>query len=292
MRSQFERMDESVSSFLSWSQTQLTQAGVLSPRLDSEILLAHALKLSKIHLWTHSDRTLSESEKSLAEINVERRCKREPVALITGRQEFWSLEFVVDENVLIPRPETELLIETALNCISSTSNKILDLGTGSGVLAVVMAKEVAESDIAAIEIDPRALHIAKENAKNHGMEESIKFLCRDLRKGDWSGPYSIILSNPPYIPSADIEKIMPEVRNYEPKKALDGGITGLDFYNNIIPNAVDQLEDNGFLILEIGHTQADEVTALLNPCCQKIEVIKDYSGYDRVIKAQKRSSYG
>ncbi|MBC8284007.1 MAG: peptide chain release factor N(5)-glutamine methyltransferase [Nitrospinae bacterium] len=285
-------MNENISSFLDWSQTQLTQAGVLSPRLDSEILLAHTLKLSRTDLRIYSERTLNESEKNRAEINVERRRNREPVSLITGHQEFWSLDFVVDENVLTPRPETELLIETALNCISSTSKRILDLGTGSGILTVTMAKEVPECAFTAMEIDPKALSIAKKNARHHGMEDRIEFLCGDLREEDWSGPYSMILSNPPYIPSADIEKIMPEVKNFEPRKALDGGVTGLEFYRNIIPMAVDQLEENGFLILEIGHTQADEVTALLNqfPGYQKIEVIKDYSGYDRVIKAQKGSN--
>ena len=187
-----------------------------------------------------------------------------------------------------------LLIETALNCISSGSQNILDLGTGSGVLAVVMAKEVLECKITAMEIDSKALNIAKENAINHGVGDKIKFLCRDLRKEDWEGPYSMILSNPPYIPSAEIERILPEVQHYEPRKALDGGVTGMEFYRSIIPTAIDQLEENGFLILEIGHSQAYEVTALLNQFSgfQKIEVIEDYSGYDRVLKAQKVSSSG
>jgi len=287
-------MGENVSSFLSWSETQLTQAGVHSPRLDSEILLAHTLKLSRTELLIHSKRILSEAEKNCAEINVKRRHNREPVSLIIGHKEFWSLDFAVDENVLTPRPETELLIETALNCISSDSQNVLDLGTGSGVLAVVMAKEVLECKVTAMEIDPKALNIAKENAINHGMGDKIKFLCRDLREEDWEGPYSMILSNPPYIPSADIKRTLPEVQNYEPRIALDGGVTGIEFYRSIIPTAIDQLEENGFLILEIGHSQAYEVTALLDQFSvfNKIEVIEDYSGYDRVVKARKVSSNG
>ena len=181
-------MINNVSSFLSWSEIQLTQAGVLSPRLDSEILLAHTLKLSRTELFKSSKRILNEREKNCAEINVKRRQQREPVSLITGHQEFWSLDFAVDENVLIPRPETELLIETALNCIPSTSKSILDLGTGSGVLAVVMAKEINECKVTAMEIDFKALNIAKENAAHHGMVDKIKFLCRDLIKEDWEGP--------------------------------------------------------------------------------------------------------
>ena len=287
-------MIENVRSFLSWSEIQLTQAGVLSPRLDSEILLAHTLKLSRTELFVYSERILNEAEKYWAKSNVKRRQQREPVSLITGNQEFWSLEFIVDENVLTPRPETEVLIETALNHISSVSKNILDLGTGSGALAIVMAKEIKECTVTAMEIDNKALKIAKKNATNHGMRDKIKFLCKDLREADWEGPYSMILSNPPYISSADIEKIMPEVRYYEPRKALDGGVMGIEFYKTIIPRAFDQLEKNGFLIVEIGHNQAYEVTALLdqNSGYQKIEVIKDYSGYDRVVKAQKSSSYG
>ena len=282
-------MDANINSFLNWSQSQLADAGVNSPRLDSEIILAHTLNLSRTDLWTQDKRVLSESEKKIAKKNVERRLNREPVSLIVGHQEFWSLDFVVDGNVLTPRPETELVIETALNCISSRNARILDLGTGSGVLAVPMAKEVPECKVSAIDIDPNTLSIAKENAVRHGVADRIEFVCADLIKSTWSGCFSIILSNPPYIKSADIKKIMPEVLNYEPEKALDGGITGLAFYRAIIPMAIDRLEENGFLILEIGHDQADEVTALLNnfSCYQNIKVIQDYSGYDRVVKAQK-----
>ena len=260
-----------------------------SPRLDSEIILAHTLNISRTELWTQNQRMLSESEVKDVKKCMERRLNREPISQIVGHQEFWSLDFIVDENVLAPRPETELLIETALNCISFLTAKILDLGTGSGALAVTMAKEVSECEVSAMDIDPKALSIAIENAVRHGVADRIEFICADLRKSDWSGCFSMILSNPPYIKSADIQKVMPEVRNYEPEKALDGGITGLDFYRAIIPMAIDQLEENGFLIFEIGHDQADEVIALLDSfsCYQNIEVIQDYSGYDRVIKAQK-----
>jgi release factor glutamine methyltransferase len=282
-------MDANINSFLNWSQSQLAEAGVLSPRLDSEIILAHTLNLSRTDLWTQAERVLSESEIKIVKKNMERRLNREPVSLIVGHQEFWSLDFVVNENVLTPRPETERVVETALNCLQSPIAKILDLGTGSGALAVAMAKEIPECKVSAIDIDSNALSIAKENAARHGVADRIEFICADLRKSDWSGCFSMILSNPPYIKSADIQKIMPEVRNYEPGKALDGGVTGLDFYRDIIPMAIDRLEENGFLILEIGHDQADEVTALLDSfsCYQNIEVIQDYSGYDRVVKAQK-----
>jgi release factor glutamine methyltransferase len=284
-------MDANINSLLDWSQSQLAEAGVLSPRLDSEIILAHTLNLSRTDLWTQGKRVLSEPEVKDVKKYMERRLNREPISQIVGHQEFWSLDFIVDENVLAPRPETELVIETALNCISSPTAKILDLGTGSGALAVTMAKEVSKCEVSAIDIDPKALSIAKENAVRHGVANQIKFICADLKKSNWLGCFSIILSNPPYIKSADIQKIMPEVRNYEPGKALDGGVTGLDFYRVIIPMAIDRLEENGFLILEIGHDQADEVTALLDnfSCYKTIEVIQDYSGYDRIVKAQNKN---
>jgi release factor glutamine methyltransferase len=282
-------MDANINLLLDWSQSQLAEAGVLSPRLDSEIILAHTLNLSRSDLWTQGKRVLSESEVKDVKKYMQRRLNREPISQIVGHQEFWSLDFILDKNVLAPRPETELLIETALNCISSTTAKILDLGTGSGALAVTMAKEIPECKVSALDIDPKALSIAKENAVRHGVADQIEFICTDLKKSDWLGCFSMILSNPPYIKSADIQKIMPEVRNYEPGKALDGGVTGLDFYRIIIPMAIDRLEEKGFLILEIGHDQADEVTALLGNflCYKNIEVIQDYSGYDRIVKAQK-----
>jgi release factor glutamine methyltransferase len=284
-------MDPNISSFLNWSINQLAEVGVLSPRLDSEIILSHTLNISRTDLWTQNKRILSESEIKMVKEYMERRLNREPISQICGYQEFWSLNFIVDENVLSPRPETELLIETALNCIYSPTAKILDLGTGSGAIAVTMAKENSECKVSAIDIDPKALNIAKKNSKRHGVINRIEFICADLRTSDWSGCFSLILSNPPYIKSKDIEKIMPEVRRYEPWEALDGGVTGLDFYRSIIPMAVERLEENGFLILEIGHDQADAVTSLLNnfSCYQNIKVIQDYSGYDRVVKAQKKN---
>ena len=282
-------MNPTISSFLNWSKSQLAEADVPSPQIDSEIILAHTLNISRSDLWTQNQRILCESEIKMVKKYMERRLNREPISHICGHQEFWSLDFVVDENVLSPRPETELLIETALNSIFSPTAKILDLGTGSGAIAVTMAKENSECKVSAIDIDPKALNIAKENSERHGVINRIEFICADLRTSDWSGCFSLILSNPPYIKSEDIEKIMPEVRNYEPRKALDGGVTGLEFYRSIIPMAVDRLEEKGFLILEIGHDQAEDIIELLNnfSCYQNIKVIQDYSGYDRVIKAQK-----
>ena len=175
-------MDTNINSFLNWSQDQLAQAGIFSPRLDSEIILGHTLKLSRIDLRIHSKRILNESEKKLGKINIERRQTREPVSQIVGYQEFWSLDFIVDGNVLTPRPETEILIETALNYLPPFASKILDLGTGSGIIPIVMAKEVPGCQFSALEIDPNTLSIAKKNAVRHGVADRIKFICADMRK--------------------------------------------------------------------------------------------------------------
>ena len=236
-------MVANINAFLNWSQNQL--ADVLSPKLDSEVLLAHTLKLSQTELKTQFKRVLTDLERNLAKEYVKRRRNREPISQIIGFKEFWSLDFIVDRNVLTPRPETEILIQTALNCLPLGPFKILDLGTGSGVLAVVMAKEVPGCEVVALEVDPKALNIAEENARVHGVGDRIEFICGDLKKENWRGKYSMILSNPPYIPSSDIENVMPEVQKYEPLKALDGGLEGLDFYRDIIPKAKGRLEKNG-----------------------------------------------
>ena len=281
-----------ISGILSWTQGHFEKWRPETPRLDAELLLAFVLGCSRLDLYLKADQPLNQKERKAYRELVQQRADGCPIAYLIGEKEFWSLNFLVDKNVLTPRPETEIMIETALNCPSPF--KILDLGTGSGVLAIVMAKKVPDCEVVALEIDPKALSIAKENAKVHGVDDRVEFIYGDLKKVDWRGKYSMILSNPPYIPSVDIQKIMPEVKNYEPLKALDGGLDGLDFYRDIIPKASDQLEKNGYLILEIGHSQAGEVTGIFenSSSYNNIQVIPDYSGYDRVIKAQRKSVDG
>ena len=275
-------------SFLNWACQRFLQAGIASPRLDAEILIADSLKVSRTALLTHPDRVLHQAEMQIIRSRIERRVLREPVSHITGVQEFWSLEFEVNEKVLTPRPETEILIGQCLKALKKISPpvRILDLGTGSGVLSIVLAKEIPQSRITAIE--KSALEIARKNASRHGVMDRVDFLSGDLMNVDWQGPYHLIVSNPPYIETESLLECMPEVRQYEPVQALDGGCDGLDYYRHIVPMAWKELEENGWLALEIGHTQASAVVALIKACShyQDIQVVQDYSGYDRVVLAR------
>jgi len=280
--------DGTIFSFLNWACHKFLRAGVASPRLDAEVLVADGLKVSRTELMTHPDRVLNRAEEQMLCSRIERRVLREPVSHITGVQEFWSLEFEVNEKVLTPRPETEILIEQCLKALVKKSPpvRILDLGTGPGILSIVLAKEIPQSYVTAIE--KSALEVARKNAVRHAVMDRICFVAGDLMKVDWQGPYHLIVSNPPYIESENLSKCMPEVRQYEPTQALDGGRDGLDYYRFIVPMAWEKLEENGLLALEIGHTQAPAVVALMQGGSryQDIQVIQDYSGYDRVVLAR------
>ncbi len=273
-----------LSSYLDWAQRRLAE--VASPRLDAEVLMAQSLDISRTELMTYPERILNRVEAEIFCSKIERRVLREPVSHITGVQEFWSLEFAVNEKVLTPRPETEILVEQCLKALAKEFSpvKILDLGTGSGVLAITLAKEIPQSRVTAIE--KSALEVARGNALSHAVADRVHFVNGDLKKLDWQGPYHLIVSNPPYIESENLSKCMPEVRQYEPVEALDGGRDGLDYYRFIVPMALKKLKKNGWLVLEIGHTQASAVVALMENGYQDIQVVQDYSGYDRVVLAR------
>jgi len=275
-------------SFLNIAHQKLLQAEVASPRLDAEVLMAENLNISRAELMTYPRRLLTCVEAGNFLSKIERRVLREPVSHIIGVKEFWSLEFSVNEKVLTPRPETEILIEQCLKALRKTPApvRILDLGTGSGILPIVLAKEIPQSRLTAIE--KSALEIARKNATHHAVTDQIRFVSGDLMKIDWQGPYHLIVSNPPYIESENLLTCMPEVRQYEPVLALDGGEDGLDYYRYIVPMAWEQLEKNGWLVLEIGHNQASAVVDIFADCShyQDIQVIQDYSGYDRVVLAR------
>lgn len=274
--------------FLECATEKFLRAEVSSPRLDAEVLVADFLKISRTELMVHPNRVLNRAEEEVLCSRIERRVLREPVSHITGVQEFWSLEFAVNEKVFIPRPETEILVEQGLKVFVKKSPpvRILDLGTGSGILPVVFSKEIPQSQITAIENS--TLEIARKNVLCHGVMGQVRFLAGDLMKIDWQGPYDLIVSNPPYIESRNLLKCMPEVSQYEPFQALDGGKDGLDYYRFIAPVAWKKLEENGLLALEIGDTQASSVVALLEEGShyRDIRVVQDYSGYDRVVLAR------
>ena len=279
---------------LGQASQMMARAGIDSAALDAEVLLRYALGLTREQLLLRADSLLSAAQADCFAALLTRRLEREPIAYIIGRQEFWSLDFQVSTDVLIPRPETERLVELALSLAAPpTSTKplrVLDLGTGSGVIAVSLAAEIPAAEIIATDISPAALAVARHNARINGVAERIEFCCGDLidALADQAAPFDLILSNPPYIRRAEIAALEPEVSLYEPRAALDGGADGLDFYRRIATGAWPFLATNGALVLEIGADMGQEVCALFNQTgrYQEVVVLRDYAARDRVAVAK------
>lgn len=266
------------------------------PRLEAEVLLAHVLEQSKEYLLINPDHELSDLQEEKFQQLVERRCRKEPLAYIVGHREFWSLEFKVNSKVLIPRPETEGVIEQLLNLAGEDAReksiRILDIGTGSGILPIVAALEFPKAQVTAVDNSDDALAVARGNALRHRVANQIEFSKMDLMR-DWNLPtndlYDYILSNPPYIPSEKLEHLMPDVRDYEPREALDGGSDGLVCYSNIIAKAFHYLNSGGHLIFEVGDDQAGSVQQSLQAQGKydEIKIMQDLSGRDRVVSARR-----
>lgn len=282
--------------FLKWSAERLARAGIESPQLESEVLLAKGLHASREDLYREPERKLEEEEIVLSKSFVERRVSREPVAYILGCREFWGLDFQVTPDVLVPRWETEVLLEQFLQWVRGTTFssplQILDMGTGSGIIAVVAAKELTNAQVTAVDISPQALEIAQTNAWVHGVADCIQFVRGDLFTCDLNGPFHAILSNPPYIKEAEMDSLMPDVKNFEPKRALDGGGQGLEFYKRILPDALNHLVEDGALFLEVGNHQATAVCDLMatHGGYHPAQVTFDYTGVERVVSARKRKN--
>ena len=278
---------------------RLRQAGIENSRFEAGVLLAYILGVSREHVLLHAAQFLADSEEAQFMALVERRCHREPMAYLTGHREFWSLEFAVNPHVLIPRPETEGIIEQLIRIAGDAASEkelsILDLGTGSGILAVTAAVEFPRARVTATDVSADALSVARGNARHHGVANRMEFLQRDMMGDDgWPQPagYDFILSNPPYIPTADLDGLMPDIRDYEPPGALDGGPDGLIFYRNMIPRVLEGLKPGGSLILEVGDGQAGAVADLIEGQTgfDKIAIHQDLSGTGRIVSA--RRAYG
>ena len=274
---------------------RLLGAGVESARLDAELLLGCALGMSREELIVAARRKLSVAESDRYEDLLRRRLNREPLAYITGQQEFWSLGFLVSGDVLVPRPETETLVERALKHLAAINNheapRILELGTGSGAIAVALASELPEAEIVATEIAPAALQIARRNASRNGVSNAIRFLQGDLFTAldqELEKEFDLIVSNPPYIPRGEIVHLEAEVSRWEPRAALDGGVDGLDFYRRIIEEAPGYLRQGGAVAVEIGATMGSAALALFRNSAAYLDaqVYQDYSDRDRVVIAR------
>lgn len=252
--------------------------------LDIEVLLMEVTGFSKTQLYINTEYTLTEDEFQKFEYFFNRRLQNEPIAYIIGKCEFMGLDFLLNKDTLIPRPDTEILVEKAINIINENNfKKGLDIGTGSGAIAISIAKYCKEIFMQAIDINENAILKAKENAEKNGVLNKINFFQSDLFE-KINEKYDIIVSNPPYIKTDLIEELEENVKKYEPKRALDGGESGLIFYEKITKKCRDFLNENGYLIYEIGHDQAEDVkNIMLENNFKNIEILKDLAGFDRVI---------
>jgi release factor glutamine methyltransferase len=273
---------------LQWTATYFGEKGLDSPRLDAEVLLAHCLRVDRLHLYLNFERPLTPEEKAEYRNLVRRRAAREPVALIVGQKEFWSLSFRTAPGVLIPRPETEILVQAVLEEIrEKESPLILEIGVGTGAVAVALLKEIPRARAVGTDLNLAAIATAAANAKAARVD-TLSLVAGSLFAPFRPGPqFDIICSNPPYIPTAVIATLAPEVRDFEPATALDGGPEGLDVLKDIIAQAREFLVHGGALCLEIGDGQDHAVVDLMQ-CAGFVDVgvVPDLAGKPRVVKGK------
>lgn len=272
----------------------LLEAGIEHYRLESEILLSHVLQVPREKLYVHDKLEIKGGDYERWASVLDERKQKKPIAYILGKKEFMSMDFLVDENVLIPRPETELIVEKVLSIANGKKDyewQIIDLGTGSGNLAISLAHYLPRSKIWATDISEKALEVARTNAEKNGSGNRVNFL-----HGDWftaikgwhlEREVDFVVSNPPYLTYAEMRSLPPDVR-YEPEIALDGGEDGLKFYEKIISDSLLFLKKGGTLFLEIGARQKNEIVDLMNKSGRfcNTKITKDYSGFDRIIAAR------
>ncbi len=276
---------------LRWTTNYFKEKDIPHARVEAEVVLAHALGLRRIDLYLMYDKPLSREELATCRKFIKRRANREPSQYITGHREFWSLDFEVNPDVLIPRPETEILVEKAINCIRERSYRsMIDIGTGSGIIAVSIAHEIDEIDIVATDISPGALFVARKNARKHNVLHKIRFAAMDLFQAIKKAElFDVIVSNPPYVATEDYNRLEPEIRVYEPPIALIGGKDGLDVVKNIIRDGLPRLKPGGMMFIEIGYGQADKIRTFTENFkeLKSINIVKDYSGINRVVCIEK-----
>lgn len=275
-----------IKDILEWTTRYFTRKGLEEPRLEAEVLLAGVLQKDRVYLYVNYDRPVNEKERQQYREYIKRRVKGEPNAYILGKKEFMSLDFRVTPDVLIPRPETEILVETALDLAGKQPGiRICDVGTGSGAIAVSLAHYLPETVVYATDISPAALQIAKDNASH--LQAEVHFFQGDLLTSLAGGsPFDIICANLPYIGDDEYRCLDSEVRDYEPRQALLAPGDGLGLYRRLIPEAYKLLVPGGHLLMEIAIDQGERLVEMLEGF-DKIEIIPDLTGRDRVIKARR-----
>ncbi len=274
-----------IGSILKWTMQYFGEKGVDNPRLDAEVLLSHILGKDRLYLYVHFDQPLEQGELTVFRAAVKKRAMRLPVAYITGYKEFMGITFQVTPAVLIPRPDTEILVETALTRLAKTDQPlILDIGTGSGAIIISLLVNLPLARGTTVDISAQALEVARDNAKRHQVEARLDCYQGDVFLPVAGQTFTAIVSNPPYIPNGDIADLAPEVRR-EPVLALAGGPDGLDFYRQLIGSGAAYLQPGGFMAMEVGQNQAQLVAALAEQSSVfKVDaIIKDYARIERVV---------
>jgi len=283
---------------IDWMVGFFTEKGIDSPRLTADLLLSHTLEMKRIELYMHFDKVLDPD--SLAKLRdlVKRCSQHEPYAYLIGRTEFYSLQINVNKDCLIPRPETELLVEHAIEFLRTktdkkTPKKICDLCTGSGCIAIAIAKNFKDCSVIATDICDKALSIAAQNIEYHNLTDKIELLQGDLFEPIIHGldddKFDLIVSNPPYISESEMQLLQPNVKDHEPEKALYGGVDGFDIYERIIEQIPNHLAEDGALMMEIGYKQAAGIKELLAPIFKYITIEKDISDNDRIVIASNKA---
>lgn len=280
-----------IRSLLAWASADFKKRGVETARLEAEILLSHVLEIDRIRLIIDADRPLTAEELEKYKALVIRRRKNEPVAYLTGHREFFGLDFITDPRALIPRPDTEILVEVALGRTQELDldARCLDLCTGTGCVLIALAKRRPTWQFTGIDISASALALAQKNAARLGAIWGVRWILGDLFQPLQTGErFDLITANPPYIKSSEMESLSADIRDYEPRLALDGGSSGLDYYARITELAENYLSERGMLCLEIGFDQAAAVSELLKARgFSELELARDYGGRDRVLSARR-----
>jgi release factor glutamine methyltransferase len=284
---------ETIDQLLVDASAELAAAGVHTPRLDAEVLLAAACEIDRSALYARGREAVPPRCRDAFRSTLARRVAREPLQYIVGRQEFWSLDFRVTGDVLIPRPETELLVELALVALRESGRrdgaglKLCDLGTGSGCVAIALARELPSAEIWALDVSSPALAVAENNGRRHGVANRVHFMQSDLFAAVEGRRFDAIISNPPYVSSVELVHPQPEL-TWEPRQALEGGVAGLDVIRRLTASAPQFLVEGGWLIVEIGADQSAAVQALAAAATLRdVTVYADYAELPRVLVARR-----
>ncbi len=277
---------------LDWTSDRFAREGLESPRLEAQVLLAHVLGCDRVGLYTQFDKPLGAAELARYRGLIRRRLAGEPVAYLVGEQEFWSLPLKVSPDVLIPRRDSETVVELILDRVEDREAawRVLDVATGSGALALALARELPRAQVVATDVSEAALALASENAQRHGLHDRIRFATGDLLDPvAGEPPFDVVVANLPYVPTREVEKLAPEVRR-EPALALDGGADGLDAIRRLLPALADAVSPGGLAALEHGWDQGEAVRALFaaTGAFEPAATRRDLGGNERVTAAARR----